>query len=96
MISHPLTGRLLTVYGDRVGFAVAGAWLSLLLFGRWRPERTSIAQLCRVMGWIWLSLALMIWLRSCCSMKLQPLAITSRGWATADELNGRLALLPRA
>jgi hypothetical protein len=63
-VSYPLTGRLLTVYGDRIGFAVAGAWLSLLLFGRWRPERTWIDRRCRAMGWIWLSLTLVIWLRS--------------------------------
>jgi hypothetical protein len=58
------TGRLLTGYGDRMGFGVAGAWLSLLLFGRWRPERTWIDRLCRAMGWLWLSVTLMIWLGS--------------------------------
>jgi hypothetical protein len=63
-VSYPLTGRLLTVYGDRIGFAVAGAWLSLLLSGCWRAERTLIDRLCRAMGWIWVSLTLVLWLRS--------------------------------
>src|SRR5262245_54032501 len=46
-------GRMLTAYGDRVGFAVSGAWLTLWLSGRWRPERTWIDRLGRVMGWLW-------------------------------------------
>jgi hypothetical protein len=55
---------VLTVFGDRIGFAVAGAWLYLLLFGLWRPERTWIDRLCCAMGWIWLVLTAALWLRS--------------------------------
>jgi hypothetical protein len=63
-ISDPLTGRLLVVYGDQVGFAVAGAWLSLMLAGRWRPERTWIDRLGRAVGWCWLGLAIVLWAHS--------------------------------
>jgi len=56
-------GRMLVVYGDRVGFAVAGAWLSLLLSGHWRPERTWIDRLGRAMGWLWLGLTAVLWVR---------------------------------
>ena len=63
-LHYPFSGRLLTAYGDQVGFAVAGAWLSLLLAGRWRPERTWIDRAGRALGWIWLSLAVVLWTRS--------------------------------
>ena len=58
-----LCGRILVIYGDRIGFAVAGAWLSLWLSGRWRPEPTWIDRLGRTMAWLWLVLALVLWLR---------------------------------
>jgi hypothetical protein len=61
---YPFSGKLLTTYGDHVAFAVAGAWLSLLLAGRWRPERTWIDRAGRALGWIWLGLAVMLWTRS--------------------------------
>ena len=63
-MSTVFTGRLITVYGDYVGFAVGGAWLALVLFGRWRPEKTWLDRLCRAMGWLWLSLPPVIWLNS--------------------------------
>jgi hypothetical protein len=60
----PVEVRWLTVYGDRVGFAVAGAWLALLLAGRWRPEATWIDRLGWSLGWLWLSLTVVLWFRS--------------------------------
>jgi hypothetical protein len=60
----PFEGRLFVVYGDQVGFAVAGAWLSLMLAGRWRPERTWLDRLGRAVGWSWLGLAVVLWARS--------------------------------
>ncbi|WP_165228102.1 hypothetical protein [Aquisphaera insulae] len=57
------SGRFLVLYGDRVGFAVAGAWLSLRLAGRWRAEPTWIDRLGRIMGWLWIGLAAVLWLR---------------------------------
>jgi hypothetical protein len=56
--------RWLTVYGDRVGFAIAGAWLALLLTGCWRPEPTWVDRLGRSLGWLWLSLTMALWSRS--------------------------------
>jgi hypothetical protein len=61
---YPDPGRWLTVYGDRVGFAVAGAWLALLLTGCWRSEPTWIDRLGRALGWLWLGLTVALWLRS--------------------------------
>jgi hypothetical protein len=63
-LRYPDAGRWLTVYGDRVGFSVAGAWLSLVLAGRWRPEPTWIDRFGRAVGWLWLSLTVALWLRS--------------------------------
>jgi hypothetical protein len=60
---YPFSGRLLVAYGDRIGFAVAGAWLSLLLAGRWQSEPSWVDRLGRAIGWLWLVLALVIWLR---------------------------------
>jgi hypothetical protein len=62
-VLYPLSGRNLVVYGDRIGFAVAGAWLWLWISGRWRAEPTWVDRLGRVMGWLWLVLALVFWLR---------------------------------
>jgi hypothetical protein len=58
------TGRWLNVYGDRVGFTVAGAWLYLSLAGLWRSEATWIDRLGRAMGWLWISLAVALWSRA--------------------------------
>jgi hypothetical protein len=58
------TGRWLIVYGDRVGFTVAGAWLYLSLAGLWRSEATWIDRLGRAMGWLWIILAVALWCRS--------------------------------
>jgi hypothetical protein len=60
---YPDPGRWLAVYGDRVGFAVAGAWLALLLTGCWRSEPTWIDRLGRALGWVWLGLTVALWLR---------------------------------
>jgi hypothetical protein len=59
----PFSGRSLVAYGDRIGFAVAGAWLSLWLSGRWRAEPTWIDRLGRTVGWLWLLIAAVLWLR---------------------------------
>jgi hypothetical protein len=60
---YPFSGRFFVVYGDRIGFAVAGAWFSLWLAGRWQPEPTWIDRLGRAMAWLWLILTLVLWLR---------------------------------
>jgi hypothetical protein len=51
---YPLSGRILVAYGDRIAFAIAGAWLAVCLSGRWRPEPTWLDRLGRTMGWLWL------------------------------------------
>jgi hypothetical protein len=60
---YPFSGRFLVAYGDRIGFAVAGAWLSLGLAGCWRPEPTWIDRLGRAAGCLWLIATLVLWLR---------------------------------
>jgi hypothetical protein len=54
-------------YGDRIGFAVAGAWFALLASGRWKSEASWIDRLGRAMGWAWIALTVVFWLR-CYSM----------------------------
>jgi hypothetical protein len=49
--------------GNRIGFAVAGAWLTLLASGRWRSEASWIDRLGRAMGWSWIVLTVVFWLR---------------------------------
>jgi hypothetical protein len=63
MLHYP-GGMAFVAYGDRVGFAVAGAWLALLLSGHWRPERTWIDRLGRATGWLWLGVTVVLWGRS--------------------------------
>jgi hypothetical protein len=60
---YPLNGKILVAYGDRIAFAIAGAWLWRWISGRWRPEPTWVDRLGRATGWIWLILALVLWLR---------------------------------
>jgi hypothetical protein len=60
---YPFSGRLLVTYGDRIGFAVAGAWLALILIGRWQSESSWIDRLGRAIGCLWIALALVFWLR---------------------------------
>jgi hypothetical protein len=36
------------------GSAVAAVWLMLAISGRWRPQRTWIDRLGRVLGWVWI------------------------------------------
>jgi len=44
------------------GFAVLGAWLGLLLGGRWRPESTWVDRAGRVLGMYWIgSILLLAW-----------------------------------
>jgi hypothetical protein len=62
-ISHLPDGRLFTIYGDCVGFAVLGAWLFLLFSGCWRPEPTWIDRLGRALGALWIVLTLVLWSR---------------------------------
>jgi hypothetical protein len=50
-------------YGDRIGFAVAGAWLALCLVGRWKSEPTWIDRPGRAIGCLWIALTVVIWLR---------------------------------
>ena len=49
---------------DHIGFAVAGAWFALLLSGRRRPEPTWLDRLGRAIGWLWLGLSVVLWVRS--------------------------------
>jgi hypothetical protein len=59
----PFGGRVLTVLGDRIGFAVAGVWLALLLVGRWKAEPSWIDRLGRALGCLWIVLTAVLWLR---------------------------------
>jgi hypothetical protein len=49
-----------SLVGDyvRIGFAVLGAWLALLMARGWRPEPSWLDRAGRVLGWAWLSMAL--------------------------------------
>jgi hypothetical protein len=40
------------------GFVVAGSWIALFLAGRWRPERSWIDRLGRLIGWFWIAAAI--------------------------------------
>ena len=57
-------GMAFVAYGDRIGFAVAGAWLALVLSGLWRSEPTWIDRVGRTLGWLWLGLTVVLWVRS--------------------------------
>jgi hypothetical protein len=59
----PLWPLALPAYGDRVGFAVGGAWLTQWALGRWHPERSWIDRLGRALGCAWLFASVLIWLR---------------------------------
>jgi hypothetical protein len=61
---HYPGGMAFVVYGDRIGFAVAGAWLVLVLSGRWRSESTWIDRVGRTLGWLWLGLTMVLWVRT--------------------------------
>jgi hypothetical protein len=61
---HYPSGMAFVSYGDRIGFAVAGAWLALVLSGRWRSEPTWIDRVGRTLGWLWLGLTAVLWVRS--------------------------------
>ena len=60
---YPFSGRIFVAYGDRIGFTVAGAWLALILIGRWQSEPTWIDRLGRAIGCLWIVLAVVLWLR---------------------------------
>jgi hypothetical protein len=61
--AYPFGGRVLVVWGDRVGFAVAGAWLAMIMVGRWQSEPTWIDRLGRAIGCLWIAMAAALWLR---------------------------------
>lgn len=42
----------------RIGFAILGAWVALLMTRGWRPEPSWLDRAGRALGWGWLSLAL--------------------------------------
>ncbi len=52
----PLNG-FLVLGSSACGFAVAVSWMTLVLVGRWRPERGWIDRMGRVLGLYWMSLA---------------------------------------
>jgi hypothetical protein len=68
MYSTPAIGggsfRVQHLYGSivdeqvRIGFAVTGAWLMLLLTRNWRSEPTWLDRTGRVLGWSWIALLL--------------------------------------
>ena len=47
-------GVLVPTFGTPCGYAVAAAWLALAVAGRWRPERSWIDRLGRVLGVAWI------------------------------------------
>jgi hypothetical protein len=55
------SGIMIVPWSDRLGFAVAGAWLALRASGRWSPERSWIDRLGRVLGWAWIVAAAIVW-----------------------------------
>lgn len=63
-VFEPLWPLAFATYGDRVGFAVAGAWLAQRLLGCWRPEPSWIDRLGRALGATWVLAAISIWLRT--------------------------------
>jgi hypothetical protein len=42
------------------GFTVAAIWLLLALSGRWRPERSWIDRLGRLLGLVWMACAIAV------------------------------------
>ena len=60
---YPFGGRVLVVWGDRVAFAVAGAWLAMIVVGSWKSEPTWIDRLGRGIGCLWIALFVLLWLR---------------------------------
>ena len=44
-----------------VGVAVAAAWTHLAVSGRWRPERSWVDRMGRVMGIVWLAMIPLLW-----------------------------------
>jgi hypothetical protein len=47
-------GNDVKVYADRVGFAVVGSWIALVLVRGWRPIPCWIDRLGRTLGWLWI------------------------------------------
>jgi hypothetical protein len=61
-LQGPLWEKSFLAYADRIGFAVGGGWLCLLMGGRWRPESGWIDAVGRALGWFWIGSAIVIWL----------------------------------
>jgi hypothetical protein len=61
-LQGPLWEKSFLAYADRIGFAVGGGWLCLLLGGRWRQEWSWIGLLGYGLGWLWVALSAVIWL----------------------------------
>jgi hypothetical protein len=55
------SGMMFIPWADRVGIAVAGAWLALRASGRWRSEPSWIDRLGRALGWAWIAAAAVVW-----------------------------------
>jgi hypothetical protein len=55
------SGMALIPWADRVGIAVAGAWLALWASGRWHPESSWIDRSGRALGWAWIAVAAIVW-----------------------------------
>jgi hypothetical protein len=55
-------GLMQSTYAEPVSFCVAGAWLTLALARRWRPEPTWPDRLGRIVGILWIAAgALSLW-----------------------------------
>ncbi len=59
---HQFWQLIFPTYADRVGFAVAGAWLVLALGGSWSRGQGWVDRLGRVIGWCWIAASLTVWL----------------------------------
>jgi hypothetical protein len=60
----PVTlSRITAVFDNYAALMVAGAWLSLVLDSRWRPETNWIGWAGRAVGIAWIGVFLLGWIR---------------------------------
>jgi len=50
-------------YAQEVSFAVGGAWVALMLTGRWQPEASWIDRAGRLAGVVWIAVTVVSWSR---------------------------------
>jgi hypothetical protein len=56
---NPADWQIAGLWTSRVGIAVAAAWLTLALNGRWCPERSWIDRSGRVLGVLWIGMSVL-------------------------------------